>query len=138
MAKPSTEDIEAVYAEAAEGGLTQEEADTIAAPALGAVLGGRPITTLAGALSGNDLRKAANVIREEIRRRAPKPARKATPAQIGEIGRALMARKRAGLAPLPGHERFHTAAGTPDRGLVTRAWLTAAEADDILTALRGA
>lgn len=137
MAKPTTADIEAVYTQAAEGGLTRDQADAIAAPALGASLTG-PITSLTGALSNRDLHRAAGAISDEIRHRTPRPPRPATLFQIGEVGRALMARKRANLAPLPGHERFHTAAGTPDRGLITRARLTADEADAILTDLRSA
>lgn len=138
MAQPTTADIEAVYAEAAAGGLAREQADAAGAPALGAILGGRKITTLTDARSNNDLRKAANLIREEIRRQAPPKPRTATLFQIGEIGRALWARKKAGLPPLPGHERFHTAAGTPSRELVIRARLAEAEATEILSTLRSA
>lgn len=146
MAKPSDSEIAAVYALGAEGGLSEDDVDKIAADVIGILLGGRPASFLGQARSLRELGQIETRVREAARpvsvntttgEVGPEPA--ITDRQVDYIAELLARRVRSG----EGGGFFATGAFLVGAGDQTRIDMDAIralsrrQASSLITSLKG-
>jgi hypothetical protein len=134
MARPAAAQIEALYVEAENGGLTRADVDVIAGPIIGTLLGGRQAEKLVDVRSGRQMDEIADQVRAEVAKRrststgGQRAEHRATPRQVNYILDLLAQRQRSG----EGGGFFQ---GPTDRGGIER--LTIDEASTYITSLKG-
>jgi len=136
VAKPDPREIEALYQEGADAGLTRVEVDVIALPHLARRMGQEP-TAASQIGSRRELSTVRGALAAEIGRRQRATAAgqpRATARQVDYLVDLLVARARAGDGGgLVGCARFYADDGSVDTARV--AALTRTEASQLITSL---